>query len=128
MTNKNWKNSKTYLSNYYNEVIKPKRQKAQEERKKALQQQFADTLVVQRVCPICGKSWEETLTWKPNRKPSVKKQCPECIKAKQKQYTQNPKVKARINQKRRTNYAENELVRQRVKLATQKWKQSTLDN
>ena len=129
MTNKNWHNSKEYLSTYYNEVVKPKRKKKQEENKRALEKKFEDTLVVQRICPICKKSWEETLQWKPSRRPSVKKQCPDCVKAKAREHAKLPEIKEKTNARRRMLYAQDENLRNKIKQATYKWKEkaTTLD-
>ena len=122
-------NSTQYSQEYYEKVIKPKRKKEQEERRKQLMLGTTDaTITIQRECPICHKVWEETVVWKSSRKPTAKKQCKECILEKQKEYVKRPKVRKKINERLRRNYAENSELRERKKANTYRWRDKILAN
>lgn len=116
-------NTSEYAKEYYEKVVKPKRQKEQESRKRELKDVLVgQTVVIQRMCPICGKLWEETIEWKASRTPSPKKQCKECIARKQKEYTDKPEVREKINARLRNRYAQQEDLRRRKKESTSKWR------
>lgn len=114
-------NTTKYARKYYEEVVKPKRQKAQAEKQDVRQTKYQGLITVTRECPKCGKVWEETLEWNADRTPSRKKQCKQCKALVQKKYTDKPEVRERINTRLRKRYAENEDVRARRLKATKKW-------
>lgn len=116
-------NTSNYARKYYEEVVKPKRKKEQAERKRELKDTLVgQVVVIQRTCPVCGKVWEETIEWKANRTPSPKKQCRECIVKKQKEYTDRPEVRKKINARLRKRYATQEDLRMRKKASSDKWR------
>jgi hypothetical protein len=116
-------NSKSYWNKYYNEVLKPKRQKQQKERQKEVKNNFTGVITVQRVCPICNKSWEETIEWKSSHRPSVKKQCAECTLQKLRTYQKSAEYRSMTNAHIRQQYAESEELRKKKKESTNRWRQ-----
>lgn len=121
-------NTTNYAKKYYEEVIKPKRKKAQKERAKEVQKEYSGIITVDRTCPICGKKWQETIEWKSTRVPSATKQCKQCILQKQKEYTSRSEVKEKINARLRKNYSERAELRERKKELTYNWREKILSD
>lgn len=99
-----------YLKDYYQKVLKPKRQAEAQKRKLEKQNQPLVLRTVSHECPMCGRTWEEEITSKYSRR---KQFCPDCKKKRDEEKRNSVEFKEQRKEYVRNRYATNEEFRQK---------------